>query len=146
MKELAFNRKASFEYDIQDKVIAGLKLTGHEVKSIKSGHCNMPGARTIIRNNEAFIIGLDVPSFQKGNEPSNYDHLRTKELLLKSEEISRLQGRLEEGYSLIPIKVFLQKNYVKIELGLGRRKKKYDKRESIKKRESDREMARKMKH
>jgi len=140
-----FNKKASFDYDIKNRIVAGLKLTGHETKSIKMGHCNMLGARAIIRNNEAFIVGLDIPSFQKGNEPSDYDPLRTKKLLLNKSEISRITGELEDGYSLIPIKIFSQKNYLKMELGLGRRKKKHDKRETVKKRESDREIRRKMK-
>lgn len=145
MPSLSSNKKALFEYDIREKITAGIRLTGHEVKSVKSGHCNLLGSRAIARHNEIFLVGMNIPSFQPGNTPQDHDPLRTRKLLLKKSEIIQLTDKLNAGLNLIPLNVFTNKNYIKIELGLGRRKKNYDKRDAIKKREVEKEIAKKVK-
>lgn len=145
MFSLANNKQAFFEYEILDKLEAGIVLTGHEVRSVKMGRADLVGSRAIIRDGEIFLVGLSISSFQAGNAPSDYDPARTRKLLLREAEINKLIGKLQEGFGLIPTRLFVFRNLVKVELGLGKRKKKYDKREAIKKREVEREIRRKVK-
>ena len=134
------NKRAHFEYEIKETFEAGIILTGHETKSLKMGHINIVDARAIIRGNEAYLVGMDIPSFQINNSPKTYDSLRTKKLLLKKNEIKYLAGKINEGLTLISIKVYNAHNLVKIELGLGQKRKSADKREYLKNREVDREI------
>lgn len=136
------NKKARFDYEILEKFEAGIVLSGHEAKSIKTGHVNLAGAHAIVRSGEVFLVGMDVPSFQPKNAPANYDPMRTKKLLLGKKEITYFLGKTKSGLTLVPLRLYNKGARVKIELGLARGKKQYDKRETIKKRETEREIKR----
>jgi SsrA-binding protein len=135
MSVLAENKKARFDHDISETIEAGVELFGFEVKSIKAGKIDLPGSRVIIRGGEAYLVGANIPAFQPKNAPADYDPKRARRLLLHKEEISRLAGLLEANNYLVPLNAHLKKGIVKLELGLGRHRKKGDKREAIKKRE-----------
>lgn len=134
------NRQARFEYDIKETFEAGIILTGHETKSVKMGHVNIAGTHAIIRDNETYLVGMDIPSFQINNAPKTYDSLRVKKMLLKKKEIKYLLGKLNEGLTLIPVKVYNAHNLIKVELGLGRKRKSADKREYLKNKTLEREV------
>jgi len=136
------NKRAEFDYEILERFEAGILLSGHEVRSIRAGHANLLGARAIIRGNELYVVGMQIPSFQPGNEPGGYDAERTRKLLLNKEEILRLLGKTQSGLTLVVTKLYSKNRFLKLELGLARTKKKYDKRETIKKRETEREIRR----
>lgn len=140
MKTIAINKRAGFDYEISEKFTAGIVLTGHETKSVKMGHCDIVGARAAIKDNEIYLIGTNIPSFQPLNAPKDYDPTRTRKLLLKKEEIKYLAGKLQSGLTLVPLKIYTNHGFVKVELGLGKIRKKHDKREVIKKREAEREI------
>lgn len=142
MATLSENRQARFDYDIQETYAAGVVLTGHETKSAKLGRMDLAGSRAVIRGGEAYLVGASIHSFQPGNAPDGYDAGRTRKLLLSRAEISYLTGKLESGLTLVPLKVYTHRALVKIELGLGKVRKKHDKREVIKKREVEREIRR----
>ena len=146
MKTLALNKRAKYDYEILEKFEAGLVLQGHEVKSIKTGHISLKGARVIIKDDEAFLINADIPPYQPKNAPKDYKPDRTRKLLLHKKEIKSLIGKgREKGLTLVPIRVYDKKGKLKLEFGIGRSKKKIDKRELIKKREFKREKERKLK-
>lgn len=141
MPTLSKNKRAFFDYEIIESIEAGFELKGYEVKSIKSGRINITGSNVLIRSGEAWIVGVDIPPYQPANTPSDYDPKKTRRLLLKKKEISRLAGKLnEKGLTLIPLEVYTKNRLVKIKCGLGRLRKKTDKREVIKKREVEREI------
>ncbi|MBI4033983.1 MAG: SsrA-binding protein SmpB [Candidatus Brennerbacteria bacterium] len=140
MTAIATNRRARFDYEILEKFKAGIELTGHEAKSIKMGRLNISGAHAIARSGELYILGMEVPSFQPKNAPSDYDPKRTKKLLMNRKEINYLTGKLQTNLTLVPLSVYTDRGLVKIELGLGRGRKKKDKRELIKKREMEKEI------
>lgn len=141
-KLIVNNKKAAFEYFILDRIEAGIVLTGPEVKSIRQGKCSIKESYAVIRGGEAFLRGMHINPYKEGNR-FNVDPDRTRKLLLHKKEIDRLQARIEqEGLTLVPTKVYLQAGLVKVELGLGKGKKLYDKRESLKKRQADREISR----
>lgn len=139
MSFLITNRQAHFDYDIKETFDAGIALTGHETKSVKMGRCNITGARAIIRGNEIYLVGMDIPSFQQNNAPQGYDPLRIRKLLLKKSEIKYLTGKLNEGLTIIPLKVYTAHSFIKISLGLGKHRKAKDKREYLKNKTIDRE-------
>jgi len=138
----AVNRRANFDYEFSEKFTAGIALTGHETKSVKMGRCDIVGSRAIIKNNEAYLVGANIPSFQPNNAPSGYDPTRTRKLLLKREEIKYLIGKLQTGLTLVPLQIYTKRGFLKVELGLGHAKKKSDRREVIRKREVEREIRR----
>ena len=142
MDVLSVNKRATFDYEILEKFNAGIELTGHEAKSVKMGRINTAGAHAIVRRNEVFLVGAEIPSFQPTNSPDDYDMGRTKKLLLKKEEIKYILGKIQSGLTLVPLKVYTNRGFVKVELGLGRGLKKHDKRELLKKRETEREIRR----
>lgn len=143
MSILSENRRARFDYEILEHYEAGIELTGQEVKSVKSGHGNLAGAYAILRGGELFLINCQIPPYQQNNVPEDYDPSRTRRLLLHKEEIKSLSGKLKEkGLSLVALSFFLKKNFVKVDLGLGRSRKKSDKRELLKKRAVDRDIER----
>ncbi|HDY73216.1 MAG TPA: SsrA-binding protein SmpB [Candidatus Jorgensenbacteria bacterium] len=145
-KPLSENRRARFDYDIADIYEAGIELKGFEVKSVTSGHGNLTGAYAIVRGGEVWLLNMEIPPYQPANMPSDYDSTRTRRLLLKKEEIKVLTGKIKErGLTLIPLKLYSKNRRIKIALGLGKAKKKYDKREMIKKRETEREIRRHLK-
>ena len=142
MKILTINKRASFDYEILEKFSAGIILSGHEAKSAKLGHPNIAGAHAILRNNEIFILGLSIPSFQPKNAPKEYNPERTRKLLLQKKEIRGLIGKTQEGLTLVPTKLYAERGFIKLEIALARGRKKHDKRELIKKRETEREIRR----
>lgn len=141
MKVLSENRRAGFDYDIQEKYEAGIELLGTEVKSVKQGRLNLASSYGVIRGGEAWLLNADIPAYQPKNAPPDYDPKRSRRFLLRKSEIKNLLGKLhEKGLSLLPLKAYLKNGMVKIELGLGKSRKKHDKREVIKKKAARREM------
>ncbi|MEX1014507.1 MAG: SsrA-binding protein SmpB [Candidatus Paceibacterota bacterium] len=140
VKILAENKKIKFDYDISEKFEAGIELTGHEVKSIKMGKADLKGSYGIIRGGEIYIIGLKISSFQPKNAPEDYDSERTKKLLMKNKEINYLVGKLNENLTLVAIKMYSKNGLIKIEMGLGKGRKKKDKREYLKQKEARKEV------
>lgn len=137
------NRRARFDYEFLETFDAGIELSGHEVKSIKSGKANIAGSFVVVRGGEAFLLGASVPPYQPNNLPPGYDADRTRKLLLKKEEIARLAGAGNaERLTIVPLKLYNKHGLVKLELALARSKKKADKRQAIKKREVKREIRR----
>ena len=146
MQPLLENKKVYFNYEILEKFEAGLVLIGIEVKSLKNKHGNIAGARAIIRGNEAYIVGMDIPPYQPANTPKDYERERTRKLLLKKKEISYLTGKANErGLTIVPTKVYTLGGRIKIEIAVVRGKKKFEKREKIKKRDIEREIRRSIK-
>lgn len=143
---LIFNKKASFAYEILEKFEAGIEFLGFEVKSVQMKRGSLEGARVIVRGGEAFLVGASIPAFQPKNAPANYEADRTRRLLLKKNEIARLaDAEGEKGLTVIPISMYNKNRKIKAEIAIVRGKKKYDKRETIRKRDTEREMAREMK-
>ncbi|MDP3954619.1 MAG: SsrA-binding protein SmpB [bacterium] len=137
------NRKARFDYEILETLEAGLVLAGHEVKSIKSGKASIVGSFVKILGGEAWLVGATISPYQQGNISPDYDPQRSIKLLLKKSELKYLAGKGQErGLTLVPIKLYNKKGLVKLEIGIGRGKKKSDKRESIKKRDVKRQVER----
>ena len=146
MKDLAVNRRAHFDYEILETFEAGLVLLGTEVKSVKAGQMNLSGTFVVIRDGEAELLNSHIPSYQPANAPKDYNPDRTRKLLLKKAEISELIGRSAvKGLTIIPLKVYNRNNRLKLLLGLARHKKTIDKRETIKKRDTEREVRRTLK-
>jgi SsrA-binding protein len=140
------NKKAGFNYEITDKYEAGIELLGHETKSVRDKRGSLEGAYVKIRGNEAFLVGATIPPFQPGNIPKNYDPERVRRLLLTKQELKYLTGRdSEKGLTLIPLALYAKGRFIKLSFGVARNKKKFDKREDIKKRETNREISREMK-
>ncbi len=140
------NRKAYHDYEILEKFEAGLELKGFEVKALKNGKGSLIGSRVIIRGDEAYIVGMEIPPYQAMNTPKNYDPQATRRLLLKKKEIAYLSGKSHEaGLTLIPLGIYTKKGFLKLAFGIGRGLKKYDKRERIKERETKRKIDREMK-
>ena len=140
------NKRAYFDYQILEKFEAGIALTGSEVKSIKTGHISLKGAFVTLKGQELYLINATIPAYQPQNAPSNYDKERARKLLLKKTEIKYLIGKTKEkGLTLIPLKMYTKRGKIKIEIGLAKNKKKVDKRELIKKRDTEREIRRSLK-
>ena len=140
---LAENRRAGFDYEISQKYEAGIELKGYEVKSAKGGRLQIAGAHVLIRGGEAWLVNSHIPPYQAGNTPPDYEEDRARRLLLSKAEIKELQGALvDKSRHVIPLRAYLKRGFIKIELGLGRSRKKSDKREVIKKRSHQREMRR----
>ena len=141
MKPLAENKKAYFNYEILDRFQAGISLIGQEVKSIKSGRINLAGSFVVLRGEEAYLVGANVPAYQPKNAPRDYDPERSRKLLLRKAEIKKLIGKCKErGLTLVPLRVYAIKGRIKIEFGVAKGRKKIDKRELIRKRETEREI------
>lgn len=137
------NRKAYFNYEIAEKIEAGIELLGFEVKSIKNGRGSLDGAYVSMTDKEAFLVGANISPYQPKNTPTNYDPKRPRRLLLTKKEISRLTGlQKERGLTIVPISMYSRGGKIKLEVGLGKGKKKYDKRQSIKKRDTQRDISR----
>jgi len=133
------NREARFNYFILDEIECGIALLGTEIKSIRDGKCNLKDSYAIIRNNEVYLLNMHVNEYREGNI-FNHDPRRTRKLLLHKSEIRKLKSHIEQdGCTLVPLKLYFVKNKVKILLGLCKGKKNFDKRETMKQRELDRE-------
>ncbi|MEO8665975.1 MAG: SsrA-binding protein SmpB [Ignavibacteria bacterium] len=142
IKIIATNRKANFEYEILSRYEAGMVITGTEVKSLRDGKVNMQEAYGRIINDEAWIINSHINEYKFGNI-NNHEPLRTRKLLLNKKEIRKIKQELQEkGLTLVPLKMYFKGSLVKMEIGIARGKKLYDKRESIKKREVERKLSR----
>lgn len=140
------NRKARYDYEIIESYEAGIALTGTEIKSIRKGSANLKDSYAIIKNNEMFILNMHISEYEKGNI-FNHNETRTRKLLMHKKEILKLKSRIEQqGFTLIPLKLYFKGNKAKIEVGLARGKKNYDKRESIKKKDMQRDVAKQLKN
>lgn len=144
---LVKNKKAHFNYEILEKTEAGIELLGFEVKSLKAGQGSLEGAHITLRGNEAFVINMQIPPYQPANTPNDYDPLRNRRLLLTKKEIASLSGEeKQKGLTIVPLSVYNKGRKLKLEIAVVRGKKKYDKRETIKKRDTDREIRRTLKN
>lgn len=142
----AENPKARFDYEILDTYEAGIKLLGFEVKSVKKGRCSIVGTRCIVRGGEVYIVGMKIDPYQVGNTALGYDPLQTRKLLLRKKQILELEKNGDlKGNTIIPLVVYGEKNLIKVKIALCRGKKIHDKRESLKKRDTDRTLAREYK-
>lgn len=143
-RTLVANRRARFSYEIQETMEAGISLMGTEVKSIRDGQANIKEAYADIRGGEVFLVGAHISPYEQGNL-NNHEPLRERRLLLKANEIKRLVGKVQEkGLTLVPLRLYLKGRLIKLELGVGRGKKLYDKRETIKQRDQEREVQREL--
>ena len=139
------NRKAKYDYEIEDTLEAGIVLTGTEIKSIRNGKANLKDSYAIIKNNEIFLLNMHISNYEQGNI-FNHDETRTRKLLLHKKEILKLKQRLElSGFTLVPIKLYFKNSKAKILLGVAKGKKNYDKRETIKKRDIERDLKKNLK-
>lgn len=140
MAVFAENRKAHFNYEILETYEAGIELFGFEVKAVKAGMASMPAAYAIVRDGEVYLLNVHIPPYQKNNTDTLYDPERTRRLLLKKKEIKELAD--QKKLTLVPLSMYSKGRRIKVELALARGKKLHDKRETIKKRDLDREMSR----
>lgn len=139
----AENKRARFDYDILDTVEAGLVLTGGEVKSVREKSVRLTGSFVTFHGNGAFLINFHIPRYNKSGPSIPHDPDRSKKLLLRKKQIDSLRGKSqEEGLTIIPLSVYTRGSRIKVEIGVARGKKKYDKREKIKRRDIDRDLRR----
>ena len=137
------NKKAYFNYEILEKFEAGIELLGFEVKSLKKGQGSLEGAHVLVRGQEAFVVNMNIPPYQPKNTPKDYEPLRNRKLLLTKKEIDKLNGNESgKGLTIVPLLVYNKGRKLKIDIALVRGKKKFDKRETIKKRDTEREIRR----
>lgn len=141
-KLIAQNKKAWHDYTIEETYEAGIVLQGTEIKSIRAGRINLRDSYARVVNGEVFVYNMHISPYEQGNR-FNHDPTRTRKLLLHRREINKLIGlSKEQGYSLIPLKVYIKNGYAKVQIGLAKGKKKYDKREDLKRREAQRDIER----
>ena len=141
-KTVSQNKKAYHDYFIEETFETGMVLQGTEIKSIRAGRINMKDAFARVQQGEVFIHNMHISPYEQGNR-YNHEPLRTRKLLLHRREINKLIGMTkEEGYTLVPLKVYMKNGFAKLLLGLGKGKKKYDKREDLKRKEAKREIER----
>lgn len=140
------NRKANFDYEIIETFEVGIVLTGTEIKSIRLGKANLKDSYAIIKNNEIYLLNMHISKYDQGNI-FNHEETRTRKLLMHKKEILKLRDKLDlEGFTLIPLKLYFKGSKAKILLGLAKGKKNYDKREAIKKKDIERQLARDLKN
>ncbi len=139
------NKKAKFDYEVVETVEAGLVLTGAEVKSIKEGQVNLTGARVIERDGRLFVVGMNIPKYRFSSDP-DYDPDRIRELLLRKQEVIQIASKKAAGgLTLVALAVYNKGDLIKLSIGLVRGKKKYEKREKVKRRVEERALARRLK-
>lgn len=139
------NRKAKYDYEIFEKYEAGIVLTGTEIKSIRKGNCNLKDSYIVIRKNEAYVLNMHISHYEEGNI-FNHEETRTRKLLLHKKEIIKLNDKIKiSGYTIIPLKLYFSKNKAKLLIGLAKGKKTYDKRETIKQRDINRDIRKQLK-
>lgn len=144
---LAKNKKASFDYELEDRYEAGLVLTGQEVKSAKTGHISLSGSFVTRKGSELFLTNANIPFYKFAGEIKNYDPTRSRKLLLKKSEIKNLIGKTSvQGLTLVPLCVYTKKRLIKLEFAVGKGKKKFDKRDTLRKRDDKRKMERTIKN
>lgn len=143
MTQYADNRKVFFDYEILEKFSAGLELTGQEVKSVRAGQCNLRGAFVGVRGNEVYLVGAEIPAYQPKNAPADYDSRRTRKLLVSKKEMEELRdAESTKGLTIVPLSVYNKGRFLKIDIAIARGKKKFDKRQAIKKRDVERDLKR----
>ncbi|MDD3236505.1 MAG: SsrA-binding protein SmpB [Candidatus Gastranaerophilales bacterium] len=144
-KQISLNRKAFHEYHIFDKYVAGMVLTGTEIKSIRKGSVNFKDSFVKIENAEAFLYNCHISPYEQGNR-YNVDPLRVRKLLLNKKEIEKIIGKIKkDGYTIVPIEMFLSDGWAKLEIALAKGKKLYDKRDDLAKKAQNRDIQRAMK-
>ena len=148
MKIITQNKKAFFDYEILDRLEAGLVLTGDEVKSIKAGHISLIGSFAHIKDGELFLVNCNITPYAKAYQKKDDAALRTRKLLVHSNELTRLVGDISrKGITVLPLKIYLnERSLIKVELGIGKHKKASNKKELIKERDIKRETQREIKH
>jgi SsrA-binding protein len=147
MPDIATNKKARFDYEILETLEAGIELVGHEVKALRTRGASIEGSFAIVRGGEVFLTGLDIPPYQTGNVPSDYDSKHIRKLLLSKKEIALLADiESKKGLTIVPLSVYNKNGRIKVSLGIVRGKRKFDKRESIKKRDTERDIGRSLKN
>ena len=146
IKQISKNPTAYHNYNIEEKIEAGIVLSGTEIKSIRQGKVNLKDTYAIIKKGEVFIVGMHISPYEQGNI-FNKDPLRDRKLLLNKREIAKLIGLIKQkGYSLIPISLYFKGDLVKVELGIGKGKKLYDKRQDLAKKDAERQIAYQLKN
>lgn len=141
------NRKAGFNFELLEKFEAGISLLGTEVKSIRKGQGKLDGAYVVIRGEEAFLVGASIPAFQIPNAPEDYEPERPRKLLLSKKELAKLDNASEkQGLTIVPIRLYNNGRLLKLEVALAKGKKQFDKRETIKKRDVERDLKREVKY
>jgi SsrA-binding protein len=146
MNIVAQNRKAFHDYAIEDTFEAGIQLLGTEVKSLRGGKANLKDSYVLIKDAEVFLFNCHISPYSHGNI-MNHDPLRTRKLLIHRKEIERLKGKIQQkGYTLIPLKIYFKGPFAKVEVGLAKGKREYEKRETIKEREAKRDIERAMRN
>lgn len=146
IKQISKNPTAYHNYNIENKIEAGIVLTGTEIKSIRQGNANLKDSYAVLKNGEVFIIGMHISPYEHGNI-FNKDPLRDRKLLLNKREIAKLIWvTKQKGYSLIPISLYFKGNLVKVELGVGKGKKLYDKRQDLAKKDAEKQIAYQLKN
>lgn len=147
MSDLISNKKAYFNYEILDRYEAGVVLFGHEVKAVRSGKASLTGSYIVIRGGEAYLVNATISPYQVANTPKKYQPDRVRKLLLNKKELKEIiRGTEQNGLTVVAIKWYNKKRYLKLEIALARGKKKADKRETIKKRDSQRDIDRILKN
>ncbi|MCI3926970.1 SsrA-binding protein SmpB [Paenibacillus sp. TRM 82003] len=145
-KQLAQNRKASHDYFIEDTYEAGIVLMGTEIKALRAGKANISDSFATIRNGEAFIHNMHISPFEQGNRYNPTDPTRARKLLLHKQQIVKLIGlSKQEGYTIVPLKVYVKNGFAKVLIGLGKGKKNYDKRDTAAKKDAQRDIQRALK-
>lgn len=140
------NTKVHFDYEILETYEAGLVLLGHEVKSVRTGKGSLAGGHVIIRGGEAFLVGVNINPYQVANTPKKYDPVRARKLLLSKKELLEIEQATEkQGLTCVPLKLYSSNRRIKLEIAIARGKKKHDKRESIKARDTKRDIERTLK-
>ena len=139
------NRKAKFDYFVVEEFEAGIVLTGTEIKSVRNGSCNIKDSYGIIKNDEIFLLNMFINHYKEGNI-FNHEETRTRKLLLHKKEISKIKKLIDlNGYTLVPLKIYFKGNYAKVLIGLAKGKHNYDKRESLKEKDMQREIEKNLK-
>lgn len=145
VKQVATNRKALYEYFIEDRFEAGIALTGTEIKSVRAGRVNLRDGFVMIRNGEAWLLNVHISPYDFGNR-ENHEPRRERRLLLHKQEIRKMQGKVSErGWTVVPLNVHLVKGRAKIEVALVRGKRQYDRKDAVAERDADRELRRQVK-
>ncbi len=145
MKLLAKNKRATYDYELTERLLAGLELSGAEVKSMKAGHTSLKGSFIALRDGEAFLTNAHVSPYEHASTKDQAEPLRNRRLLLHRRQLDSLVRSKQAGLSVVPTALFADRSWVKLEIGIGRGKKRYDKREAIKRRDVEREVNRSLK-
>lgn len=139
------NRRARFDYELDDSLLVGLQLTGAETKALRFGHGQLRGSYVIVKNSELWLVGARISSSQ-GVPIAEHEQLRSRKLLAHAKEINRLMESKHQGNAIVPLELLTRGRYIKLRIAVGKGKKRYDKRETLKRRQQERDIARQVKH